>query len=494
MDTDAGFDTFVIDDFGPSVRVQVPSTAEGLARFNQAFLDPQKRAYVQHIDFHIVLPTISYKRIKKIQSSKEAAENDSIFTRAIVTFLGRLAKWERRRYGPGISLKIAVESPTDRLVEEMEEDGELRNTHNHRTAPIWQVRDHFRYLRFDHSLLPPSDSGLAKLPHVPCVSEFEFESGPGGRNFHPDAISTISSTLVSAKKMEWNFRLPTRRLMDARKGIRSALGNALLSTSFPSLMELRIKVDDKDPMDETYTIESLIGDHEEEDTLSLGVRRLCQLPTLRRLHLETLWILSPVAFGSLENQPDIHCPSLEYLYVDCSTTTPGGKYLLTGDQSKALADDGGYGLEHDEQVAIFDSDDSDTSDFQPDFEWSRQSGEFPGRWFRYTPEPETFAPLVTSFVGAVDRMQSLRRMDVHFGGTATTTRAPLDMLYFAPGEPNRGASQLNGRKAFDEENAGRPRWFFLGNRRFDKQWHLSKEIQEACKGESGLGRVHFATN
>ncbi|KXH34391.1 hypothetical protein CSIM01_00302 [Colletotrichum simmondsii] len=494
MDVDAEFDAFVIDDFGPSVRVQVPSTTEGLARFNQAFLDPQERAYVQHIDFHIVLQTISYKRIKKLQSSKEAAENDAIFTRAIVTFLGRLAKWERRRYGPGITLKITVESPTDRRVEEMEEDGELRNTHNHLTAPIWQVRDHFRYLRFDHSLLPPSDSVLAKLPQVPCVSEFEFDGGPGGRNFHPDAVSAISSTLVSARKMEWGFRLPARRLTRARKQIRTSLGNALLNTSIPSLMEFRIKIDDKDPMDETYIVESLMGEDEEEDTLSLGVRRLCQLPNLRRLHLETLWILSPAAFGSLESQPDIHCPSLEYLYVDCSITTPDGKYLLTGDQSKALADDGGYGLEHDEKIAAFDSDDSDISDFQPDFEWSRQAGEFPGRWFRYTPEPGKFVALATSFVGAIDRMPSLRRMDIHFGGTSTTTRAPLDMLYFAPGEPNLGASQLNGRKAFDEENAGRPRWFFLGSRKFDKQWYISEELQEACKGNSGQGRVHFATN
>ncbi|OHE94155.1 hypothetical protein CORC01_10493 [Colletotrichum orchidophilum] len=494
MDIEAEFDQFVIDDFGPSVRVQVPSTAEGLARFNQAFLDPPQRAYVQHIDFHIVLPTIGEKRIKKIQSRKEALENDAVFTRAVATFLGRLAKWERRRYGPGINLKIAVESPTDRLVEEMEEDGELKNTHNHRTAPIWQVRDHFRYLRFDHSLLPPSDLGLAKLPQVPCVFEFEFDGGPGGRNFHPDAIAAISSALVSARKMEWTFRLPTRRLIDARREIRSALGNALLNTSFSSLVEFRINLDDKDPMDEAFQLETLMGDDEEADTLSLGVRRLCQVPSLRRLHLEKLWILSPAAFGSQPTLPEIHCPSLEYLYVDCSATTPDGHYLLTGDPSKALADDSGYGLEHDEEIAAFDSDDSDTSDFQPDFEWSKSSGEFPGRWFRYTPEPDAFSPLATSFVSAVDKMPSLRRMDIHFGGTTTTTRAPLDMLYFAPGEPNRGASQINGRKAFDEENASSPRWFFQGGRKFDKEWHPSQELERACRGKSGLGRVHFATN
>ncbi|KAK1545810.1 hypothetical protein CPAR01_03312 [Colletotrichum paranaense] len=168
--------------------------------------------------------------------------------------------------------------------------------------------------------------------------------------------------------MEWSFRLPTRRLTRARKQVRSSLGNALLKTSFPSLIVFRIKVDDKDSMDETDIVESLMSEDEEEDTLSLGVRCLCQLPNLRRLHLKTLWTLSPVAFGSLANQSDIHYPSLEYLHIDCSMTTPDAKYLLTRDQSRALADDSGYGIEHDEKIAAFDSDDSDISDFLPDFE------------------------------------------------------------------------------------------------------------------------------
>ncbi|WYZ40816.1 hypothetical protein EsH8_IV_001157 [Colletotrichum jinshuiense] len=491
---EAEFGAFEIDDFGPSVRVQVPSTADGLAQFNQAFLDPQQRAYVQHIDFHVVLPPISLKRLKKLQSSREAAENDSVFTRAITTFFGRLAKWERRRYGPGITLKIVVESPTDRLVEEMEEDDELTNTHNRRTAPIWQVRDHFRYLRLDQNVLVSSSSGPARLTQVACVSEFEFDGGPGGRNFHPDAIAAISSSLVSARKMEWTIRLPTRRLMNFRREIRSALGDAFLNIAVPSLVEFKVKLDDKDPMDETFELGSLIDDGEDNDRLSLGVRRICQLPTIRRLHLETLWILSPAAFGPLSKLPDIKCPSLEYLYIDCAVTTPEGKYLLTGDPDKAMADDGGYGFDHNESSAAFDSEDSDTSDFQPDFEWSKQAGDFPGQWFRYVPNPETFIPLARSIAGAVANMPSLRRMDIHFGGTATVTRAPLDMSYFAPGEANRGASQLNGRKTFDEENASRPRWFLLGGRKFDKQWTLPQELGKDFAGKSGLGCVHFATN
>ncbi|KAF9873010.1 hypothetical protein CkaCkLH20_09520 [Colletotrichum karsti] len=490
MDMETEFDAFEIDDFGPSVRVQVPSTNEGLSQFNQAFLDPQQRAYVQNIDFHIVLPTISNKRLRKLQSRREAAENDASFTKAITKFLGRLAKWERRRYGPGVTLKIVVASPTDWLVEEMEEDGELVNTHNHRLAPIWQVRDHFRYIKFDESLLASSTSGL---PQVACVSEFEFDGGPGGRSLHPEVIAAISNAMVSARKMEWRLRIPTRRLMSERREIRAALGNALLITAFPSLVEFKIKLEDADPHDETFEPGSVIEKGHDEDKLSLGVRRLCRLPTLRRLHLESLWILSPVAFGpsfSPETQPS----SLEYLYVDCATTTPDGRYLLMGNPERAMMDDGGYSHTSDESMAAFDSDDSDTSDWQPDFEWAKQAGEFPGRWFRLTPDPETFVPLARSFAEAVACMPSLRRMDVHIGGAATNARAPLEMSYFAPGEANRGASQLNGRKTFDEKNASHPRWFLLGGRKFDKHWTLPKELEEAFKRKSGLGCVHLATN
>ncbi|KAL0932124.1 uncharacterized protein CTRU02_213077 [Colletotrichum truncatum] len=488
------FDAFEIDDFGPSVRVQVPSTSEGLSQFNQAFLDPQQRAYVQNIDFHVVLPPISNKRLKKLQSQREAAENDACFTRAVTKFFGRLAKWERRRYGPGVTLKLVVASPTDWQAEEMEEDGELTNTHNIRSAPIWQVRDHFRYIRFDETLLQPSGSGSSGLPQIACVSDFEFDGGPGGRNIHPDVISAISSALVSARKMEWKFQLPTRRLMTARREIRSSLGNALLNTAFPSLVDFKVKLQDADPHNEAFEPGSLLEDGEEEDRLSLGVRRLCQLPTLKRLQLECLWVLSPAAIGSQPNLPDIQCPSLEYLYIDCAVTTPDGKYLLTGNLEKAMMDDGGYAKTSDEFMAAFDSDDSDTSDFQPDFEWAKQAGEFPGRWFRLTPDSETFVPLARSFAGAVVKMPSLRRMDIHFGGTATNTRAPLDMSYFAPHEPNRGASQLNGRKAFDEENASRPRWFLLGGRKFDKHWKIPLELEGDFKGGSGRGCVHLATN
>ncbi|KAF6831571.1 hypothetical protein CMUS01_07307 [Colletotrichum musicola] len=488
------FDAFEIDDFGPSVRVQVPSTNEGLSQFNQAFLDPQQRAYVQNIDFHIVLPAISTKRLKKLQSSREAAENDAAFTRALAKFLGRLAKWERRRYGPGISLKLVVASPTDWLVEEMEEDGELVSRHNRRAAPIWHVRDHFRYLRLDYGALAASGLGGVGLPQVACVSDFEFDGGPGGRNIHPDAIAAISSALVSARKMDWKLRLPNRRLMKARREIRSALGNALLNTAFSSLVEFNVKLEDADPHDETFDPGNLVEDGEDEDRLSLGVRRLCQFPSLRKLHLESLWVLSPAAFGSCAKLPEINCPSLEYLYIDCAVTTPDGKYLLTGDPDKAMLDDGGYATTSDESLAAFDSEDSDTSDYQPDFEWARQAGEFPGRWFRLTPNAETFVPLARSFATAVSKMPALRRMDIHFGGAVASARAPLEMSYFAPGEANRGASQLNGRRAFDEEHAGRPRWFLLRGRKFDNRWTPPTELEECFEGELGLGRVHVAAN
>jgi hypothetical protein len=77
-----------------------------------------------------------------------------------------------------------------------------------------------------------------------------------------------------------------------------------------------------------------------------------------------------------------------------------------------------------------DSNDSDTSDYQPDFEWARQVGDFPGAWYRYTPDSATFDLLVKSFATAATSstsMPALRRMKVVFGGQSGTTRALLEM-------------------------------------------------------------------
>lgn len=135
-----------------------------------------------------------------------------------------------------------------------------------------------------------------------------------------------------------------------------------------------------------------------------------------------------------------------------------------------------YGHDNPAAGAPFDSDDSDTSDYQPDYEWARQAGDFPGTWYRRTPDPAAFEPLARSFATAAISslsMPALRRMKVDFGDQSSTTRAPLEMEYFGSGETNSEAEDdSNERKSFEAENAGYPRWYSFGARDFDASWTI----------------------
>lgn len=51
--------------------VHMLSTDDGLARFDEGFVDPAKRALLRDITFQVVLPEISIKRLKKVQSNAE---------------------------------------------------------------------------------------------------------------------------------------------------------------------------------------------------------------------------------------------------------------------------------------------------------------------------------------------------------------------------------------------------------------------------------------
>ena len=112
-----------------------------------------------------------------------------------------------------------------------------------------------------------------------------------------------------------------------------------------------------------------------------------------------------------------------------------------------------------------------TRHYQPDFEWARQAGDFPGTWYRCTPDSASFDPLAKSFVMAATSspsMPALRRMKVILGGQSGTTRAPLEMAYFRCRERNLEAEDdLNRMKPFETEYAGCPRWYLYGGKDFD---------------------------
>ncbi|KAK7943626.1 uncharacterized protein PG986_012739 [Apiospora aurea] len=435
----------------------VQSTDEGFAWFDAAFSDPGKQARIKEIHFEVLLPRTSVKRLKKMQSNAETAANNAVFTHAAAAFFRALATWEPRRPGGGIKLTVTTRSLNRALIQELVASGGLDQLHNQFGPPIWDLRDSYRYVQFTPDAPP--------LPKVACVSEFDVASN---YDFHPSVLSALLSAQARLERLEWRLFLPGRRLTSERREIRSALAHALQHADLPqTLATVEIYLSDQDPGNEHFDPGSFGEDAEDADDLSLAVRRICQLPTIRTLRLEDHWILSPVALGKHAGLAELHCPSLEHLYIECARTTPGGQWMMSGDPEAGIEEDGYCDSDaEEEEPAAFDSDDSDTSDYPPEFEWDKQDGDVPGTWFRFHPEPP-YSALLQSFAdGVVHGMPSLRSFAVKIG---RNSRAPLSLMYFpqADGEGNG------------------PYWYALARRDFDTSWQMPPELRRALKGPDG---------
>ncbi|KAH6643399.1 hypothetical protein BKA67DRAFT_587605 [Truncatella angustata] len=465
--------------------VRVLSTSESLAQFDHIFSELSKRELVRSIDFMVVLPEVSVKRLKKLQSKAEAAANDAVFTRAVLDFFERLAKWETRGEGGSLSLTIKADSHTYTQIDELVANQTLKNTHNDFKGGIWQVRNLNKYLQFEADAPP--------LPEVKCITMFDFGSIDQPRELHPNVLAAVTNACVRATRVDWCTGLPQRGAMPKRREIRSALARALQQAKFTSANEIVLRLMDNDPMNEAFELESVLENPDELDSLSLAVRRVCQLPTLRKLDLDTLWSLSPVAFGAHPALPDLKCPSLEEVIINVSMTTPDGRYLMTGDPENASYEDGYWNSEAEKSPAPFDSDDSDTSDWQPEFAWDKLDGEVPPTNFRSTPDPDTFVPLAQSFArAAFHHMPKLRSMEINFGGMVRACSSPSELLYFAPGQPHRRASDYLGDcEKFDKENTQCPRWYFDGTLDFDSSWRMPQELKRELEGPDGNGRIYM---
>lgn len=140
---------------------------------------------------------------------------------------------------------------------------------------------------------------------------------------------------------------------------------------------------------------------------------------------------------------------------------------MSGDPEAGTIDDGYYGsYTGEEEPAAFDSDDSDTSDYAPEFEWDKEDGEIPGVWFRFHPEPP-YAALLQSFVeGALSGMPKLRSFTVKVG---RNSNAPLNLNYVPQPE---------------DEGKG-PFWEVSTGREFDTSWEMPPELRRSLKGSDG---------
>ncbi|ETS87825.1 hypothetical protein PFICI_01653 [Pestalotiopsis fici W106-1] len=460
--------------------VHVLSTDDGLAEFDEAFVDPAKRALLRDIKFEVVLPEISIKRLKKVQSNAEAAANDAAFTRAISDFLGRLARWEARDDGASLSLTITAESPTHKKRKELVENGTLTNSHNSFGPSIWEIRNMDRMLRFEAGNPP-------QLPEVPCITKLCCVEYLCPRSLHPGVQVAISNACVAASVVEWDLCLPGRRTMPARVRERAALAQALRDAKLANVTELMLTLNDNDPMNEAFELDSLLEQHDDLDSLSLGVRHIAQLPMLRKLELRGTWILSPVAFGPHPELPDVHCSLLEEIVVDVSMCTPDGRYLMMGDPEDAGEDDGYYESGEEPPPAPFDSDDSDTSDWAPEFAWGKEEGDIPVVMFRTTPNDETFVPIWKSFARAARcSMPKLRNMTINFGTGAS--HAPSEAQYYTAGAPATYFDSYPSCTEFSREHAREPRWYFTSHEDFDKSWRPPQGLRDELEGPDEDGR------
>ncbi|KAK8007951.1 hypothetical protein PG991_010502 [Apiospora marii] len=437
--------------------IRVESSEEGFARFDATFTDPAQQARIQKIHLEVLFPATSVKRLKKMQSNAETAANNAAFTSATAALFERLASWEPRSPGGGIKLTVSTRSLNLGLIRELVASGELDQVHNEFGPPIWDLRDGYRYIQFTPDTPP--------LPQVACVSELDVDSE---YHFHPSVLLAFTSSLGRLERLEWKLRLPGRRQAAERREIRSALAHALQHAEFPpTLATLEIYLGDQDPGNEHFDPGSFGENADDVDDLSLAVRRLCQLPMIRTLRLTEHWILSPVALGSHASLPELHCPSLQHLYIDCARTTPSGQWMMSGDPEAGIEEDGYWDSDaEEEEPAAFDSDDSDTSDYAPEFAWDKEDGDVPGMWFRFHPEPPYSALLQSLVDGVMHGMPSLRSFTVKIG---RDSRAPLGLKYSpqADGEGN-GAC-----------------WDISARRDFDTSWEMPPELRRSLQGPDG---------
>lgn len=395
--------------------VKLNSHPESLSQFDDVFSDETVRDSVKTIRYDVVLPVVSDKRLQnKFQSSREAAENSRVFTEAIVALFTRLSCWEGQK---GVKLTLAATSPSD--------DPILR-TANLKVKP---QRNLFKYISIETSAIPP----------VSCISfldlqDFDFNTRhESGRRLHPDAICAMAKALPCLEHTIWDLYMPPRRMPDLRKEFKAALANALQQPLYDCLATLTILLWDPDPRNE----EAILIPDDEEDRLSLGVRRICELPTLVSLFLWGRWCISHRTFRRFG-------PSVRSVFVDMSMTTPDGGWLLDvysgSDQEEEYDVESEFSSDSDDQgdtLSDIDSENSDVEDRLPRRAEATANQDRPSKQIREVPNPETFTPLVAAFAQAIANSNSSCLGFAEMGLTAELASMRLSYSGDAIGEDPR---------------------------------------------------------
>jgi hypothetical protein len=461
--------------------IQTGSNDASFRQFQAVFATPRRRALLRKLLFRVQLPSPSEKRIRKLQSRREAAANSLVYTRALVALFSFLHTWEHQG-DARLTLEVEAWSSMDNYD---------NKDYGPKGKPIWGIRNQLREVDFDMDALHES-GGLAT---VPVVSGFTTGWG-SGRRVAPAVMPFLTKALPNASGLEWAFYALPRRLLDLRRAERMSLANALLSTAAVDirlLTTLRIYWEDSDPFNHAFDPGSLVDRASGRDGLSIALRRISQLPGLQRLSLSGCHIVGPQMFEDQDASADHGAstwPSLRVLEIEISITTPDGRWYFTGDPEKASsAEYAVYEHEYDsdESAAAFDSADSDTPDYAPEHGWEREDGMAPWCEFRSAPDSETLVPFMVSMVHAVARMPVLRRLEF---STSNAASARIFTDYFGPGEAKRG-SMSDPERVFHNAHLSDPRWVVFLYGEFDAGWSMPPDLRAALSKSSGEGCVYI---
>lgn len=168
------------------------------------------------------------------------------------------------------------------------------------------------------------------------------------------------------------------------------------------------------------------------DALSIGLRHISQLSSLRHLKLTGCHVVGKQMFE--DRTPVATWPSLTSLQLQMSITTPDGRRYFNGDSWSAkigpgyAEDDLSTSLPLNESAATFDSADLDMSDFAPEHAWLRESGMIPYCSFRLKSDSAMFDPFMTSVVRAVARMPMLRHIEICMSDSSRPGRCRPQLL------------------------------------------------------------------
>jgi hypothetical protein len=289
-------------------------------QFHDIVTGSHRRERLKEIWYMVWLPNIEQSRVYKLKGRRENAANSAAYTQAIFNLLVQLRAWEevepRKNLGEftlSLSADIGLEDEPESF------DCTIQPTLEHRNASGYAIV-------FDCEAVQSQS-----FPPVPWVTDLY---AGWDIDLHPSFILKLTDAFPGLESFDFTFRSPGRRLPSRRREFRSSLGHALLHGCFESLRCVELSWQDRDPQNQASDPGDMSEPGSQEDLLSMGLRRLSQLPHLQHLIITGRIIVSPAVFALIPSAT-VHgdlplWPSLVTMDVEMSLTTPDGKWHFAG--------------------------------------------------------------------------------------------------------------------------------------------------------------------